>query len=234
MMMMMMIMMVSRFMKGIFELRPPQPKLCSIWSVSKVLSYFAEREPLDGLTLKALTLKFTFLLALTSAARAQLAALDITCALMKQEACEFTILIHVKNARPNHPPRKIVLSKYEENPKICVVRCLNRYLRRTKDIRQGSNLLVSHVKPHKAIGRQTVSRWLSTGSTAIQQAGVDLSFTGYSTQAAATSEAADSGIPLELKLEAADSSSARTFEKHYHKATTQGQFAQSVLSLGNS
>ena len=28
---------VSRFMKGIFELRPPQPKLCSIWPVSKVL-----------------------------------------------------------------------------------------------------------------------------------------------------------------------------------------------------
>ena len=26
---------VSRFMKGIFELRPPQPKLCSIWPVSR-------------------------------------------------------------------------------------------------------------------------------------------------------------------------------------------------------
>jgi hypothetical protein len=32
---------VSRFMKGIFELRPPQPKLCSVWPVSTVLSWVA-------------------------------------------------------------------------------------------------------------------------------------------------------------------------------------------------
>ena len=36
---------VSRFMKGTFELRPPQPKLCSIWPVSKVFSHFAGLEP---------------------------------------------------------------------------------------------------------------------------------------------------------------------------------------------
>ena len=88
---------VSRFMKGIFELRPPQPKLCWIWPVSKVLSHVAGLEPLEGLLLKDLTLKLTILLALTSAARAhELAALNLTSALIKQDACEFTIPIHVK------------------------------------------------------------------------------------------------------------------------------------------
>ena len=58
-----------------------------------------------------------------------------------------------------------------------------------------------------------------------------MSFKGHSTRAAATSEAADSGIPLELVLEADDWSSAGTFEKHYHKQTaSQGNFTQSVLS----
>ena len=119
---------VPRFMKGIFELRPPQPKLCSIWPVSKVLLHFAGREPLEGLSLKDLTLKLTILLALTSAARAhELAALNLTSALIKQDVCEFTIPIHVKNARPYHPPRKIVLTRYNKNSAICVVRCLNQY-----------------------------------------------------------------------------------------------------------
>ncbi len=220
---------VSRFMKGIFELRPPQPKLCSIWPVSKVLSHFAELEPLDSLSLKALTLKLIILLALTSAARAhELAALNLTSALIKQDTCEVTIPIHVKNARPNHPPRRMVFTKYNENSAICVVRCLNHYLTRTKDLRRGNHLLISYVKPHQEIGSQTVSRWLCA---AIQQAGVEMSFKGHSTRAAATSKAADSGIPLELVLEAADWSSAGTFEKHYHKQTaSQGKFAQSVLS----
>ena len=54
---------------------------------------------------------------------------------------------------------------------------------------------------------------------------------GHSTRAAATSEAADSDVPLlQLVLEAADWSSAGTFEKRYHKQTTsRGKFAKSVL-----
>ena len=221
---------VSRFMKGIFELRPPQPKLCSIWPVSKVLSHFAELEPLDSLSLKALTLKLIILLALTSAARAhELAELNLASALIKPESYEFSIPIHAKNARPNHPPRKIVFTKYNENSAICVVKCLNHYLTRTKDLLKGNKLLISYVKPHQEVGSQTVSRWLCA---AIQQAGVEMSFTGHSTRAAATSEATDSGIPLELVLEAADWSSTGTFEKHYYKQTTsRGKFAKSVLGL---
>ena len=224
---------VSRFMKGKFELRPPQPKLCSIWPLSKVLSHFAELEPLDSLSLKGLTLKLIILLALTSAARAhELAALNLASALIKPESYEFGVPIHVKNARPNHPPRKILFTKYNENSAICVVKCLNHYLTRTKDLRKGNKLLISYVKPHQEVGSQTVSRWLCA---AIQQAGVEMPFTGHSTRAAATSEAADSGIPLELVLEAADWSSAGTFEKHYHKQTSsRGKFAKSVLgSLKN-
>ena len=45
------------------------------------------------------------------------------------------------------------------------------------------------------------------------------------------SEAVDSGISLEIVLDAADWSSAEIFEKHYHKETTnRGKFAHSVLS----
>ena len=86
----------------------------------------------------------------------------------------------------------------------------------TKELCKGNDLLVLYVKPHQAVGSQTVSRWLCA---AIRQAGIDVSFKGHSTRAAATSEAVDPGIPLEIVLDAADWSSTRILQKHYHKET---------------
>ena len=204
---------VSRFTKDIFELRTPEPRLCS------------SLELLASLSLKDLCLKLTILLALTSAAPAhELAALDLTCIVRKEDSWEFTIPIHVKNSRPYIPSRKIFLTRYQGNPEICVVRCLNHYLQWTEQIREGKNLLISYaVIPHNAVGSLTIPRWLLS---AIQKAGVELSYKGHSTRAASTSGVADSGLPLELILEAADWSSARKFEKHYHKPTDKGRFAQ--------
>ena len=69
---------LSRFMKGIFELRPPTPKVCSTWSVKTLLQYLNSLESNAKLSLKDLTLKTTILLALTSSARAhKLAALHL-------------------------------------------------------------------------------------------------------------------------------------------------------------
>ena len=160
-------------MKGIFELRIPEPKSCSTWSVEKVLRHFNSLEPLASLSLKDLGLKLTILLALTSAARAhELAALDLTCIVRKDDSWEFTIHIHVKNSRPYHPSRKIFLARYQANPAICVVRCLNHYRQCTEQIREGKDLLISYVRPHNAVGSQTISIWLCA---AIQKAGVELS-----------------------------------------------------------
>ena len=161
---------VSRFTKDIFELRTPEPRLCS------------SLELLASLSLKDLCLKLTILLALTSAAPAhELAALDLTCIVRNDDSWEFTIPIHVKNSRPYHPSRKIFLARYQANPAICVARCLNRYLQCTEQIREGKNLLISYVRPHNAVGSQTNSRWLCA---AIQKAGVELSYKGHSTRAA--------------------------------------------------
>ena len=55
---------ISRFMKGIFELRPLQPHLLTTWSVMTVVC-----SPPEDLNLKQLTLKVVLLSALVSAAR---------------------------------------------------------------------------------------------------------------------------------------------------------------------
>ena len=60
---------ISRFMKGIFELRPLQPHLLTTWSVMTVLKYLKSLSPPEDLNLKQLTLKVVLLSTLVSAAR---------------------------------------------------------------------------------------------------------------------------------------------------------------------
>ena len=54
---------VSRFIKGVCELKPSLPRYHRIWDVSVVLRHLNTLEPVYALDLKALTLKFTMLLA---------------------------------------------------------------------------------------------------------------------------------------------------------------------------
>ena len=62
---------ISRFMKGLFNVNPPRPRYRCTWDVSKVLTYLSSLVPLDSLSMKMLTLKLTALIALSTAPRAQ-------------------------------------------------------------------------------------------------------------------------------------------------------------------
>ena len=85
---------VSRFMKCILDLQPPQPNLCTIWPVSTALSFVAKQEPLSSLSLKDHTLKLTILLVLMTAARPQPWVYH---ALLSSKI--FSISKHVKNCK---------------------------------------------------------------------------------------------------------------------------------------
>ena len=50
---------VSRLMKGVFNLRPPQPRYSKMWDISKVLLYLKGLDRNEELTLQQLTLKIT-------------------------------------------------------------------------------------------------------------------------------------------------------------------------------
>ena len=193
-----------------FELRPPTPKVCSTWSVKTLLQYLNSLESNAKLSLKDLILKTTILLALTSSARAdELAALHLDFISKKEHSWEFTIPQHVKNSRPNHPPRKLFLPSFPENRNLCVIESLKDYTMRTVLIRKDENLLVSYATPHRAIGSQTVSRWIRT---VLLTAGINSQYTSHSTRSAATSTAADNSVPIDI-LAAADWSSETTFER---------------------
>ena len=192
-----------------------------------MLDFLRGQEPLEKISLKALTLKAAVLLAITSAARAhELAALDLDSCLKKTMAWEFTTPEHVKNSRAGHPPRRLYLPAFPKDSTICVVRTLEVYVKRTSELRKSRKLLVSYIAPHDCVGSQTISRRLTQ---TIHGAGIPVAFTGHSIRGASTSAAAAAGVPLELVLEAGDWSSAQVFEKHYHISTDRTAFVAAVL-----
>ena len=60
---------MSKFMKGVYFMSPPEPKYFVTWDVNQVLSFLKIWASAEKLTLKQLTLKLVTLAALTCAAR---------------------------------------------------------------------------------------------------------------------------------------------------------------------
>ena len=55
-----------QLLKGAFNLRPPLPRYSTTWDVDPVLSFIGKLGPKESLSLKDLSLKLGFLLAVTS------------------------------------------------------------------------------------------------------------------------------------------------------------------------
>ncbi|XP_071791584.1 uncharacterized protein [Asterias amurensis] len=93
-------------------------------------------------------------------------------------------------------------------------------------------LFRSYVPPHKAVGSETIGRWIKLG---LSDAGIRTDkFTAHSTRAAACSAASRKGVPLATIMKAAGWSRSSTFAKFYNKPVEDtGEyncFAESILS----
>ena len=93
---------ISHFMKGIFELRPPQRRLFTTWSVMTVLKYLKSLSPPEDLNLKQLTLKVVMLSALVSAARCSfLHQMDLNFSYFRNDGYVFLVPGLVKGSKPH-------------------------------------------------------------------------------------------------------------------------------------
>ena len=215
---------VSRFLKGVFELKPYH----RIWDVSVVLGHLKTLEPVYALDLKALTLKFTMLLCLLTGQRCQtLSKLDITLMQKLPGKYVFTIGEKLKTTRPGKHLEPIELTAFEPDINLCVVTHLNQYLVKTENLRGStSQLLISYVKPHKAVSNTTIGKWCKS---VLKDAGIDVTeFTSHSGRSAATSYASHTSLTLQEILKAGGWSNAQTFAKHYHKPIVRN-FGTSLL-----
>lgn len=92
---------ISRFLKGVYRLRPATPKYAFTWDVQRVLEYLKRLYPLDNLALPDLIEKTATLLVLCMGHRAQtIASIEIRDISRSAEGLKIRVRKAVKNSGP--------------------------------------------------------------------------------------------------------------------------------------
>ena len=213
---------VVRFMRGVFNLRTPQPRYTDTWDVQPVLQKLKSMFPLHVLSLKELTLKLVMLMALTQAARIQTLQLML---LRDIRVCDQSISVQLggtlKQSRPNFNITRVTFHHYPKDPSLCVCTTLLRYIDVTNELRQGerhadASLLISFIKPHKPVTKDTIARWVRT---MLCMSGIDVSkFSAGSVRPAAASKAGVAAVPVACIMAKAGWSRESTFARYYNKS----------------
>ena len=151
---------------------------------------------------------------------------------LSESSCSFSIPKPVKQTRPGTHVHDVCFRAYLHDPRLCIVKCIQEYITRTTPLRgDETQLLISFVRPHKAVSKDTIGRWIKS---VLANAGIDTSqFGAHSTRAASTSAAKNSGLDMATIMKAAGWSNASTFALFYHKPIQQSStadFSQAILS----
>jgi site-specific recombinase XerD len=176
----------TKFMRGVFKLRPPVAKYNNTWDVKIVLDLLRKWDN-TTVSLKHLSLKCVTLLALALGQRVQtLSALDISSMNTSVNEVVFSLKRVLKTSKPGFQ-QPITIFRFTDDPMICPLLCLETYLTQTKDLRKSSSLFISFQRPHAAVTAQTLSRWIYN---VLQECGISPQFKAHSTRGASTSKAA--------------------------------------------
>ena len=229
--------MMAKFMKGVFSLRPPEPKYFVTWDVGQVLDFLKTWSPAESLSLKQLTLKLVMLAALITAARSSsVNKMNLCFRYFKPHGVLFKVPGLTKCAGPKRPLQNLFLASFSPDRRLCFVNYLKQYEKVTKNLRQKTEntqnlLFISYVKPHKPVTSATIARWVKT---VLSLAGVNGVFTAHLTRGASASAASRAGVALSDIMEAADWSRESTFKKFYHRPTQKSAFTMGVLRVQDS
>ncbi|KAL0820486.1 hypothetical protein ABMA28_006351 [Loxostege sticticalis] len=211
---------ISRFLKGVYRLRPPRPKYNETWDTSLVLNYLHNQYPNEQLALEVLTKKCITLLALSTAHRVQtLAKIRIENIEILSSQIRIKISDLIKTSRVSAKQPLLVLPFFTDKPEICPSKTLLSYLEVTKTIRKDSNLFISPKKVHNSVTSQSLSRWIKN---TLKDSGIDTSiFTAHSTRHAATSKAYKCGVSVDfIRKTAGWSGSSTVFGRFYNRMIT--------------
>ena len=222
---------ITRLMRGIFNKRPTRAKYTSVWDVNQVLQHLKNTQDVKDISLKELTLKLTMLIALTQAARPQTIHL-ISLKNLKKTQDRYVLELDeaLKHTRPGTPLEPIIIKAFPHDKNLCVFTTLEEYIERTREHRNNEDrLMISYVKPHKAVTRDSIRRWIRV---TMENAGINTEIYGaYSTRAASASKAASLNIPICNIMKTAGWARETTFTKYYLKnVTTPESYSDNLLN----
>ena len=208
---------VKRFMKGVFEKRPALPRYSSTWDINVVFSYIRKQEPVHLLSLRDLSHRFAFLLCLLSGQRCQtIFKLSLDNMSIEDSKVTFVVTETLKHTRVGSHQKPLEFLAYPIDQKLCIVTHLKVYLDKTKSLRNDEKqLLISCIRPHKAVSRDTISQWIKTFMTA---AGINTSvYKSHTTRAASTSFLVGKQFDIKDIIGAAGWTKEGTFHRFYHR-----------------
>jgi len=212
---------VVRYFKGVFNLRPTIPKTTTTWNPDTVLTFLKTLSPNRKLTFKKLTFKCVTLLWLLSGQRGQsIQLIDVRNISSDKNKLVISFGDLLKTTRPGFQQKAITLKAYAPDRRICIVRCMDEYLKRRNLLVQDKHtqLFVSFTQPHEPVTTSTISRWVKI---IMKSAGLDIEkFTPHSIRAASTSAAKRNNVPLNSILTTAGWSRESTFRRYYDKPLT--------------
>ena len=210
---------VNKFIKGVFNLRPALPRTSITWDTSKVLNFLKTWHPAKNLSLRQLSIKTVILLLLVSGQRGQTAWVLKTKDIEKRgDSYICRITDPLKTSSSKHHKGELLLKPYIHK-NLCVVHYLTKYLERTKPLRGkkgegGGKLFIITRHPYREVSRDTIGKWTREG---LALSGINMEmFTPHSTRAASTSKAKMT-VKLKTILKTAGWRRAKTFAKFYDK-----------------
>lgn len=210
---------VTTFMRGVFNLRPPNPRYNVTWDASLLLNYLAMLNPLEDLTFAELTFKLVCLVSVITAARcATLATLQLDHMIDCSDRIIFDVVGLIKQSRPGFKNPRIIIRGFPQDTRICPLFVLRRYLHVSKQFRQQEKqgpLFISIQKPYLGVTPSTIGRWIKNTLTA---AGVNTDvFTAHSVRSASVSKQNKKGVPVDFIMTNVGWSNARTVATYYNK-----------------
>ena len=133
---------LSRFLKGVFKLRPSRPKYDATWDTDPVLDKLSQLYPLGSLNLQSPTSKAILLLALGTAHRCQTFSLITTDNIhVLSSGVEIRIHNNIKTSRPGALQPLLILPFFNDKPELCAARTIIIYLEVTSVLRKSEKRL---------------------------------------------------------------------------------------------
>ena len=137
-----------------------------------------------------------------------------------------TVQEKLKHTKPGRHQEPLEYLSYEPDKALCIYKHLSEYIERTKLLQDCSKLLISYIRPHKAVSKDTVAHWLKV---TLGLSGIDTEkFTAHSYRAASTLSNTAAGLSLTEILKTGWSN-AQTFVKYYNKPLESVNYGSKLL-----
>ena len=206
---------IKRYMKGIYNLNPPKPKLTFVWDVSIMFKYFKNMGDNTKLTDKLLSQKLIMLLLLLGGQRLNtLVTFHVDHMIMTDDSVTFVPDRVLKHSRSGKTLDRFQYRTYVIK-ELCVISCLREYLQRrtTKVSEKISQLVITHGKPYREASIDTLRRWVKE---LFIQTNI-INFTPHSCRAASTSKAKLINVNIDEILHTGCWKNEKNFLIYYNK-----------------